>query len=117
MFKKKLLLLILIFSLPAFSAETKCEAWFQNPGQALEKIPMAVSSRSEKNIIYTLSFKGYDYKVDWDIRLTTFYVSITFAGKLILITTARVPTADHPENFTDLNLPTGPRLAVGCELN
>ena len=47
---------------------------------------------------------------------TTFCISIYSGENYILGTTARVPTLNHPENFTDLHIPNGPRLAVNCEM-
>jgi hypothetical protein len=103
-------------SLQASASQISCEGWFQEPGHELERVKMAASQASENNTRYSLDYRGYAFRVDWDRQLTTFYVSIESAGKRILVTTARVPTDNHPENFTDLNLPNGPRLAVNCEM-
>lgn len=96
-----------------------CESWFNKVGgttSTLERVKMKVVSETTKNIVYEKSLHGFDFRVDWDVDLTTFYISIFSNGKYILGTTARVPTPNHPENFTDLNLPNGPRLAVNCEM-
>ncbi len=110
------LYLVLVFQSFAFAADTKCEGWYQENGAALEKAPMVVTSSNEKNVLYTVTYKGFSYDVNWDKGLTSFYVSISQNGNRILVTTARVPTDNHPENFTDLHLPNGPRLSVNCEM-
>lgn len=117
-FMKPLLLasLLALVSSRCFASDVVCEAWFQESGKALERNTMTLTSSSEKNTVYTASYRGYTYRVDWDHNLSTFYVLIEQSGSRILYTTARVPTDNHPENFTDLNLPGGPRLSVSCEL-
>lgn len=98
------------------ASELFCEGWYQETGESLEKSPMVVDSITNNNMIFKVSSHGYDFRVDWNKELTTFYVFIEFFGKRILVTTARVPTDNHPENFTDLNIPNGPRLSVNCEI-
>lgn len=86
-------------------------------GGSIEKSAMATASSSEKNRVFSGAQYGFKFEADWNYELTTFYVSIYSAdGKRILATTARVPTTNHPENFTDLNIPEGPRVAVNCEM-
>jgi hypothetical protein len=99
----------------AFAGTIKCEGWYQEPGASIERAAMTVASESSTSTVYASSYKGYDFRAEWNRPLTTFYVTIEHSGNRILFTTARVPTPDHPENFTDLNLPSGPRLAVNCE--
>lgn len=106
---------LLIFQ-PAFGGQLSCEGWYQALGGPLERLSMPISTESENNTVFNLSNRGYYYRVDWDKGLTSFYITIEFEGKRILFTTARVPTENHPENFTDLNLPGGPRLSVNCEV-
>lgn len=111
-----LTIVILLTSPAAFASNVFCEAWYQEPNQPLTKEPMVIDSETANNIVFKTNSRGYDFKVDWNKPLTTFYVSIENAGKRILMTTARVPTENHPENFTDLHLPGGPRLSVNCEM-
>jgi hypothetical protein len=101
----------------AQASDLFCEAWFQDPGQVLQKQRLTVQSETANNTLFSGRFHDYDFTVDWNRELTTFYVFIENSGKRILSTTARVPTANHPENFTDLNLPMGPRLSVNCEMH
>lgn len=115
--KKIFIVLAILSSLPVFAETVFCEGWFQNPEKTLEKKKMDIISTSEKNTIFSTSLHGYIFKVNWDYYLTTFYVSILSSeNDYILGSTARVPTANHPENFTDLRIPGGPRLAVNCEM-
>jgi hypothetical protein len=108
--------LLMFVSTSSFASTVMCEGWYQEQGKALEKASMALQSSTANNSVFTVSYRGYDYRVDWDRNLTTFYVTIEQAGARILFTTARIPTDNHPENFTDLNLPGGPRLSVNCEV-
>ena len=108
--------LILCGPVLSFASELKCESWYQENGQALQKFPMSLVGNTADNMIFESKALDYNFKVDWNKGLTTFYIFIESAGKRILFTTARVPTEDHPENFTDLNIPAGPRLTVNCEM-
>lgn len=81
------------------------------------KDQLSIQSETANNLVFAGNSQGYDFKVDWNRSLSTFYVSIENAGKRILFTTARVPTENHPENFTDLNIPNGPKLSVNCEMH
>jgi hypothetical protein len=113
-----LLVLGLMFSalVHAGEAQVVCEGWYQQDAkEKLERVQMPLVEATEKHLVFSLENRGYQYRVDWDRQLTTFYVTIGHEGKRILFTTARVPTPEHPENFTDLNLPDGPRLSVNCE--
>lgn len=105
-----------LFSIQVNAADLFCEAWYQDVGQALQKQRLEIQSETVNNLVFAGSFHGYDFKVDWNRELSTFYTFIESAGKRILFTTARVPTEDHPESFTDLEIPSGPRLSISCEL-
>jgi ABC-type proline/glycine betaine transport system substrate-binding protein len=116
----KNLLVIAGTCLLAFQAQASdlfCEAWYQEAGQSLQKYRLSLQSETSNSTVFSGAFNGYDFKVDWNRDLSTFYVFIESAGKRILFTTARVPTLNHPENFTDLNIPGGPRLSVNCEMH
>lgn len=110
------ILLVLFISTTGFAGGLTCEGWYQEQGKSLEKAQMILQSDTPNNSVYSVDYRGYTYRVDWNRNLTTFYVTIEQAGARILFTTARVPTENHPENFTDLNLPGGPRLSVNCEM-
>lgn len=112
------LLTLLFFGLAtaAVAAPTlRCEGWYQEPGGELEKAPMLLETQTENHSIFVATYRDYRYRVDWNKELTTFYTTVESAGKRILFTTGRVPTENHPECFTDLHLPNGPRLSVNCE--
>ncbi len=110
-----ILLVICSYTIVAVSAPTlTCEGWYQPSGGQLEIVTMPVSSQTENNTVFIANYNGYAYQVDWDKNLTTFYTTIESDGKRILFTTGRVPTENHPECFTDLSLPNGPRLSVNC---
>lgn len=105
-----------LFSIQVNAADLFCEAWYQDVDQALQKQRLVIQSETVNNRVFAGSSHGYDFKVDWNRKLSTLYTFIESAGKRILFTTARVPTEDHPESFTDLEVPNGPRLSVNCEL-
>ena len=115
--KNLIIFLLLSSSLNALAGELVCEAWFQEKGQSIEKEVMKVVSTTSNEKTYSTKFRGYDFKVNWNYELTTLYTFIEFEGSRILVTTARVPTENHPEAFTDLNIPMGPRLSVNCEVH
>jgi hypothetical protein len=77
---------------------------------------MPVISLTANSKTYAAEYKGYVYRAHWHFQLTSFNISFETKGTRILTTTARVPSENHPENFTDLNLPGGPRLSITCEL-
>jgi hypothetical protein len=106
----------MVASTPSFASSVNCEGGYQEREKTLEKAPMTLLSSTPNNSVYVVRHRGYDYRVDWDRNLTTFYVNIGQAGSRILFTTARVPTENHPESFTSLNLPSGSRLSVNCEM-
>lgn len=108
--------ILLSISLNAFAGELFCEAWYQEKGQSLQRQAMTVVSLTSNEKKYATTFNGYDFEVNWNYELTTLYTFIMAKGERILSTTARIPTANHPEAFTDLNLPMGPRLSVNCEV-
>lgn len=103
-------------SISSFAQNVICEGWYQESGSELKKIPLNIASATDKNVIYSARYSDYSYNVNWDKDLTTFYIKIERSGNYLLGTTARVPTQNHPENFTDLHLPNGPRLSVNCEM-
>jgi hypothetical protein len=107
---------LVFFGGMAHAARLSCEGWYQLSGGTLEKTPMPVTSETENNIVFSGTFRNYAYQVDWNKNLTSLNTSIESDGNRILITTGRVPTDNHPECFTDLNLPGGPRLSVNCEV-
>lgn len=94
-----------------------CEAWYQEIGTSLEKQTMDIASVTNEEKKFNTSFKGFDFEVKWHYELTTLYTFIEKDGKNVLFTTARIPTENHPEAFTDLNIPNGPRLSVNCEIH
>lgn len=107
---------LFLASFRLFASGVICEGWYQQSGESLNKINLAVISSNNDNVVYSGNSNGYSYHVDWNKSLTTFYIRIKKGEKYILGTTARVPTDDHPENFTDLHIPGGPRLSVNCEM-
>jgi hypothetical protein len=109
-------LLLLLFPITGFASDIGCYGWYQVAGGNVETVSMPVVSRSANGITYSATYKGYTYTADWDFQLTSFNVSFETSSSRILSTTARVPTDNHRENFTDLNLPSGPRLSITCEL-
>jgi hypothetical protein len=113
-------LTIAIFSLltsaPLLASALVCEGWYQASGGALEKAPMPIVEQTESNTVFKVEHRGYTYRVDWHKSLTTLYTTIQTSGKKVLFTTGRIPTENHPECFTDLNLPDGLRLSVNCEV-
>lgn len=109
------LFLSLISSSYALPFTLKCEGWYQETGGTLIRAPLAIETSDAQNTVMSGTHRDYTYKADWNKNLSTFYIQIHSAGKRLLFTTARVPTFDHPENFTDLNLPDGTRLSVNCE--
>jgi len=111
-----LIIAIIMFAGPVFAKQLICKGWYQDSGINLEEFQLPLTKQTDNNTVFSANYKGYDYRVDWDKNLTSFYVSIESGGKRLLFTTARTPTENHPENFTDLNLPNGPRLAVNCEV-
>ncbi len=106
----------LLMNATVLAGTLTCEGWYQEKDKDIEKAPMALASQTENDKIYSATYKDYVYQVDWNQKLTTFYTTIEKDKKRILFTTARVPTDNHPEAFTDLNLPDGPRLSVNCEV-
>ncbi len=114
--KTLMLILVLLISSSVLASNVICEGWYQESGSNLVKTELDLISSNENNILYSGSYNGYFYSVDWDKGLTTFYIRIEKEGSYILGTTARVPTSDHPENFTDLHIPNGPRLSINCEI-
>jgi len=117
MYKFLYFFLVSIYVSSVHASEIFCEGWYQEAGQSLEKARMKIESETAGNTVFRVNNHGYDFKVDWNRELTTFYVCIEKNGSRILATTARVPTDNHPENFTDLNIPNGPRLSVNCEMH
>lgn len=113
----KFFVLGLLALLPIYSsaATISCYGWYQINGGDIETIPMSVTGKTANSETFSATYKGYVYTADWNFELTSFYISFETNGKRILTTTARVPTDNHPENFTDLNLPDGPRLSITCE--
>ncbi len=77
---------------------------------------MDLASVTNQEKTFTTVFKGYEFEVKWHFELTTLYTFIKKDRRNILFTTARIPTENHPEAFTDLNIPNGPRLSVNCEV-
>lgn len=112
----KLGLFALILPINSFAMNVGCVGWYQINGGDIETIPMPVTESSAKNQTYSATHKGYVYTANWDFDLSSFNISFESNGGRILTTTARVPTINHPENFTDLNLPGGPRLSITCEI-
>ncbi len=116
--KMKCMNFILLFLFPTASIASSvvCNGWYQVKGGNIETIPMPIKGSTASQMTYSATYKGYVFSANWDFQLTTFYISLETNGSRILSTTARVPTENHPENFTDLNLPGGPRLSINCEL-
>ncbi len=114
--KNLFIFLVSLASLNCFAGELVCEAWFQESGTAIERQLLDVTSITNEQIIFTTSFKGFEFEVKWHFELTTLYTLIKKDRKNVLFTTARVPTENHPEAFTDLNIPNGPRLSLNCEV-
>lgn len=115
--KLSITLLLIILSSSCLAGELFCEAWYQEQDMPLEKQLMNVLSANRDEKVFVAPFKGYDFEVKWHYELTTLYTFIKKDSKNILATTARVPTDNHPEAFTDLHLPDGPRLSVNCEVH
>ncbi|MGE3611091.1 MAG: hypothetical protein AB7I27_15985 [Bacteriovoracaceae bacterium] len=115
--KMTIIFLISLFSLNCFAGKLVCEAWFQESEKPLEKQRMDIISDTKIEKKFSTAFKGYVFEVNWHYELTSLYTHIKKNSEYILSTTARVPTENHPEAFTDLNLPNGPRLSVNCEVH
>ena len=106
----------LVVSSKANASNIVCEAWFHSPGSEILKQKMDTSDANLPNVFYHAKLQNADYRVQWSKELTTFYVTLEMDGVTVLTTTARVPSENHPENFTDLNLPRGNRYSVNCEM-
>ncbi len=115
--KKLIIIFIATLSFNAFAEELVCEAWYQEKGNVLQKQSMQLVLSTERERKFSTLFQGFEFEVNWNYELTTLYTFIKMDGKNILFTTARIPTTNHPEVFTDLNIPSGPRLSVNCEVH
>lgn len=96
------------------SLNLKCEGWLQNSGEELQRAPMTIVEQTNLNWKQSVKIEEYTYKVNWDVNLDSFYVEIYKSDQRVVFTTARVPTYNHNDSFTDIHLPNGPRLAVSC---
>jgi len=113
--------LILIFSFLSISPSSfsyfyklECEAWHQESGQQLSKAVMITITYDHKERLYKEELNGFSYEVKWDVNLDTFYKTIKKGNQRVLFSTARVPSFEHNDSFTDLTLLDGTRLAISC---
>ena len=111
----RLIFVAFVFASPLLADNIVCEAWVQKAGEKLQTKEMKITKNTGTSVVLSTKFEGYDFAVDWDKDLTTLYTTIAKDNQRILFTTGRVFTKNHPECFTDLNLPGGLRLAVNCE--
>ena len=109
-------LLFVLLSFNVSVMDIYCEAWSQQNGGSLNKSLMNVESSTADNIVYSATHEGFEFKVDWNFELTSLYTTVRKNGNTVLFTTARVPSENHRDSFTDLKLPNGLRLSVNCEI-
>lgn len=114
----KLLILALSASISAnlFAMDIFCEGWHQLPGRSLEKSRMTVINSSNDGITFETSLHEYKYQVTWNFSLTSLYSTVKKNDIQLLFTTARVPTENHSDSFTDFKLLDGTRLSINCEI-
>ena len=101
----------------ALAAEMNCEGWVVRPGQEFKRAKLATFFRNSQNWKQQVDFEGYHFSVDWDVNLDCFYTRIEKDGKPVFFSTARVPTFNHNDSFSDVTFPDGLRLAVSCNFN
>ena len=115
MLKKIIFILgVLSMGLPALAADLRCEGWLQKPQEKLRMMQMITTEKSTQHWKQSLDADGYQFTVDWDVNLDCIYVNVLRGSERLLFVTARVPTPNHNDSFSDMNLPNGERIAVSC---